>query len=715
MDYHGTSGTLEYDFRIAPGADPSPIELDFHGAPLRVSASGTLIVGKGDGALRQAPPIAFQPGPEGRTPVDARFDVDGGRVGFELGAYDRSRPLVIDPLVLTYSTFLGGGNDDDVSDIAVDSTGAAYLTGYTTSSDFPTVAGGYDTSLAGTIDAYVAKLNPAGTDLVYSTLLGGSSNDFARSIAIDSAGNAYTTGQTNSLTGPAANQFPTAGGAFTTTLDTTGQGDAFVTKLNSTGSGLIYSARFGGYAQEEALAIAVDASNNAYVGGHTGNPTTNPAFPTSPGALQSTFNGNRDGFIVRLDASGQRVYSTMLGGTGQDEVHDIDVDSQGRAYVTGFAAAFSNNDFPTTAANRYAAVDSNGTDAFLSRISANGTALEYSTGIGAQGGGGGNSGADFSEGVAVGPTDGIAYITGGTRTGGTTDFPLKNHYEGRSTACCYGLDLFVSKFDTTQSGNNSLLYSTMISGGGEESGNAIDVDASGNAYVGGAIFTPGSGDPYDTTSDELGGGAGRGTAIVTKVVQSGSSNASVGFSTTIPNGGFLQDSISGIVVASGGDVFVSGNSTGNAPTQTTAGAFQTSHPGADDGFISKISVSSDTTPPNTAITGGPAAGSTVTSQPFTFNFSSTEANSTFECSYDGAAYAPCSSPGPGSTGSDTRSLGNGNHSISVRARDAAGNVDATPETRQFSVFVTPPDTTPPDASPRSEERRGVKVCQSTCR
>ena len=720
MDYHGTTGTLEYDFRLAPGADPGPIGVDFNGAPLRVTDGGALVVGSGADRIRQAAPVAFQPGPRGRDQVAARFTLHGDRVGFALGGYDRSRPLVIDPLVLSYSTFLGGSadaqgdGDDRINAVAIDATGNAYLAGETSSSNFPTTAGAYDTTRLDAqtygADAFVTKLNPSGSGVVYSTYLGGFHSDTARAIAVDGAGNAYVAGQTNSTRTDASVRFPATAGAYASSPDD-GSGDVFIAKLNPGGSSLLYSSVFGGSGTEAAQGIAVDSSGNAYVAGATdsGASVSQTPFPTA-NALQGSYGGNSgDAFVTKLNAAGSGlVYSTYLGGSGQDAARGIDIDSTGRAYVTGFSTAFSGNDFPTTAANRFEPVDANSADAFLSRISADGTALQYSTGLGADGSGS-NDGSDYASAVAVGPTDGIAYITGTSSkpgAAGAADFDLKNQYEGRNGQCCYANDLFVAKFDTDASGASSLLYSTLIGGSGYESGAAIAVDATGAAYIGGSSEGA-SGEKYDVTADQLGGGVGRGSAIVTKVVQSGSSNATLGFSTTIPNGGFGGDAVAGIAVDDvSGAVYAVGQSNGNAPVGTTAGAFQTTHPGADDGFATKIVSSGDVTPPETTITGGPANGGTVSSASVTFNFSADE-TATFECSYDGGAYSACSSPGPGTTGSDSRTLANGPHTFNVRAKDGANNTDATPASRTFTVSV--PDTSAPDTAITSGPAAGSTV------
>jgi hypothetical protein len=235
---------------------------------------------------------------------------------------------------LVYSTFLGGSEGDDASAIAVDSAGAAYVDGWTYSSDFPTTSGAFDTSSngVGSDDAFVTKVNATGSALVYSTFLGGSSYDEAHAIAVDSAGAAYVAGYTYS------HDFPT--GAFDISFN--GESDVFVTKFNASGSTLVYSTFVGGIGTDYALAIAVDAAGAAYVAGWT----DSPDFPTTPGAFDTSYSGYGDAFVTKFDARGKAlVYSTYLGGTKGDSVSAIAVDSAGAAYMAGGTYA---PDFPTT-------------------------------------------------------------------------------------------------------------------------------------------------------------------------------------------------------------------------------------------------------------------------------------------------------------------------------------------------------------------------------
>jgi hypothetical protein len=287
--YYGREGELEYDFVVAPAASPRDILLEFEGTTFSVDANGDLVGGLDDGEIRMRRPSVYQEIAGVRVPIHGKWALTaGGRARFEIGDYDRTKPLVIDPM-LAYSTYLGGSRgagasgregDDGATDIAVDAAGNAYVTGFTFSRNFPTTAGAFQTTFRPGGDAFVTKLDPTGSTLVYSTYIGGTGNETGQAIAVDGAGNAYVAGTTQS------DDFPITPGAF----QTTGGGpvdafadDAFVAKLDATGSLLVYSSYVGGSDTDSIGGIAVDAAGNAYVTGST----LSGDFPTTPGALQT--------------------------------------------------------------------------------------------------------------------------------------------------------------------------------------------------------------------------------------------------------------------------------------------------------------------------------------------------------------------------------------------------------------------------------------------
>jgi hypothetical protein len=367
---------------------------------------------------------------------------------------------------LLYSTYLGGSSQDQGQGIAVDADGNAYVTGLTSSSDFPTTAGAFQATSRGR-DAFVTKLNPSGSALVYSTFLGGAASDSGQGIAVDANGNAYVAGVTTS------SDFPTTVGAFqffrVRVLDIR-RIDGFVTKLNPTGSALVYSSYLGGSDDDHAQAIAVDAAGNAYVTGGT----YSFDFPRTIGAFQTTYRsaaGTADPFVTKIDPSGSSlVYSTYLGGTHHDYGVGIAVDANGNAYVTGWTNSI---DFPTTAGAFQTSKGSAGfgSDAFVTKLDPAGSALVYSSFLG-------GSGDDSAWAIAV-DAAGNACVTGLTSS---SDFPttpgaFQTRYGGGSS------DAFVTQLNPTGS---ALLYSTYLGGSGSDYGQGLAVDASGNAYVTGA-------------------------------------------------------------------------------------------------------------------------------------------------------------------------------------------------------------------------------------
>ena len=332
--------------------------------------------------------------------VAARYRLSGdGRIAFEVAAYDRARPLVIDP-VLAYSTFLGGAGDDYPLGlgIAVDSVGNAYITGQTTSGNFPTTAGAYQVASPGVRDVFLAKIKADGTGLVYSTYLGGSGSDIGYAVAVDASDDVYVAGST------ASTDFPVTAGAF----QTAGAGlrDGFVAKIKPDGAGLVYSTRVGGSGDDDAEALAIDKAGNAYVAGLS----VSANFPRA-GVYQLAYGGSIDAFITKIRPDGKGlVYSTFLGGSDYDEAHGVAVDASGNAYVVGLTRSAN---FPTTAgAYQIAKNGAASQQAFVTKIRADATGFVYSTYLG--------GGASETARAVTTDTSGNAYVAGETSS---ADFP----------------------------------------------------------------------------------------------------------------------------------------------------------------------------------------------------------------------------------------------------------------------------------------------------
>jgi hypothetical protein len=541
---------LEYELRLAPGADPSRIRLAYRGQDgLAVEPTGALRIETALGVLHDSTPFGYQSIAGSRVAVATRFALgSAGRFGFALGRYDRRYPLVIDP-GLAFSTFLGETGADHGYGIAVDSAGAAYVTGLTESRDFPTTPGAFDRSYNGRGgDAFVAKLNAAGSAPVYTTFLGGHANDFGYGIAIDRKGNAYVTGSTKSR------DFPTTRHAFDRSYSRGGW-NAFVAKLNSSGTALVYSTYLGQAVGHEAHGIAIDGGGDAYVTGRT----ESPRFPTTPGAFDPSYNGGGgDAFVARLSASGSRlVYSTFLGGPGNDFGRGIVVDAHRRAYVTGSASS----GFPVSS-EAYAGSYSGGRDAFIAKLNASGSTPVYSAYLGGES-------ADVGEAIAV-DGRGSAYVAGRTSsrsfpaTGGSFD----RTYNGG------GGDAFVAKLSPT---GRDLEYATFLGGDDLDFGSGIALATGGKAYVTGATSSE-----FPTTSgaaDRTYNGGGY-DAFLTELGRSGSALL---YSTYL--GGSAGDWADAVALA-GGHPYLTGTTWSNGFPHT-AHAFDRTRNGSD-AFVTKL-------------------------------------------------------------------------------------------------------------------------------
>jgi hypothetical protein len=562
--FYGFQQHLEWDFVVSPAANPGDIRLDFKGAErLDLDCSGKVILSMGPGKITLNPPVIYQEIDHTRRIVPGEYVLRGkNSIGFQVAPYDTDKPLVIDP-VLTYSTFLGGSQNEMGRGIAVDHAGNAYVTGMTPSSNFPITAGSYSNSHNGNGDVFVTKLNSSGSGLIYSTYLGGSDYDWAHSIVLDADNNAYVTGYTHSF------NFPTTDGAFQTIKGGGASNieDAFVTKLNATGSALSYSTFIGGDQADWGEGIALDSTGNAYITGVT----WSSVFPTTEGALDELYHGNGDVFVSKLNSSGTSlVYSTYIGGALTEYGFGIAVDLNNHAYITGRT---NSNPFPTTVGAFQTISNGGNQEAFVSKLSPAGDSLVYSTYLG-------GSGWDFAHGIVI-DSVGNAYLAGGTAS---FDFPITNPLQGTNNGpiCAFpGCgDAFVAIMN---SNGSSLLYSTFIGGLAMDEGHGIDLDGKGNIYVVG--FTYSSDFPtVNAVQKEICQGCtnvSSADAFITKLSPSG---AAFIYSTYL--GGILYDWAHAVAVDSSGSAYVVGDSSSeNFPV--TSGAYQQILQ-LDDAYVAKI-------------------------------------------------------------------------------------------------------------------------------
>ena len=568
MAFHGAQRQFEFDFVVAPGANPAPIGFLFTGAQgMKTDDSGNLVISSAAGDVLLHKPVAYQERQGARQAVDARFLLkSGNKVSFELGDYDRSRELVIDPSVsYEYSTYLGGTDDDEGYAIAFDSSGNAYVTGQTASPTFPGASG----TLPDAAAVFVTKIDADGSSLLYSTYVGGTGTgtDSGNGIAVDASGDAFVAGGTTSTT------FPTTSVAFQKTLK--GAGNAFVFELVPDGTSLTYCTYLGGSGNDVALGIALDSAGNAYPVGET----SSTDFPTSPNPLQGYVAGSKaSGFVTKLNSLGTAlVYSTYLGGSSAgDFVGAVALDSSDNVYVTG--QTFSSS-FPTTTGAfqpKCGSCSGGDSDAFVTKLSPTGSALLYSTFLG-------GSGTDIGDGIAV-DSSGNAYVTGLT---GSTDFPLQSALQ---TALGGADDAFVTKLNPAGS---ALVYSTFLGGsqpdGAVTFGASIAVDSSGYAYLTGQ--TSSTDFPLQSALQSTYGG-GSTDAFVSEINSTGSALA---FSTYL--GGSQDEDDSGsygaIAVDSvGANIYVTGSTLSiNFPTFPTQSPYQKNNAGGTDAFVAKYAQS----------------------------------------------------------------------------------------------------------------------------
>jgi hypothetical protein len=596
MAFHGAGRELEFDFVLAPSANPAPIGFQFSGSRgMKTDDSGDLIISSAAGNVLLHKPVAYQEQNGAKQPVDARFVLKAGnQVSFELGNYDRSRELVIDPSVsYAYSTYLGGSGDDNGIAIAFDRNGNAYVTGETTSTNFPHASD----ALRGPSDAFVTKIAADGSSILYSTYVGGEGAESGNAIAVDSLGDAFVAGGTQST------KFPASTGAFQVAPKTGNTGSAFLFELSPDGSKLSYSTYLGGSVDDLALGLALSGSGNTvtvYIAGVTS--SLDFPIPTNLVPLQSA-SGANDGFVAGLNPANAGAsdlkFSTYLGpggGTGAG-AKAVAVDASGNVYVTG---ATSDATFHVTTGAYQAACGSCGAavlDAFVTVINPTTNNYVYSTFLG-------GAGADVGFGIAV-DSAGNAYVTGSTTTATSSNgFPATPG--ALQTVYGTNTDAFVTKLNPT---GTALVYSTYLGGTGSDSTSGIAVDKNGNAYVTGS--TSSTNFPVaSATQASLAGGSGT-DAFVSEINPAGSQLV---FSTYLGGTGTEDNlGLGGIAVDStGAFIYVTGNtSSSNFPL--TSAEQQTSGGGVD-AFVVKYAQAqsfamSASTP--AAVAPGSSATSTV--------------------------------------------------------------------------------------------------------
>jgi hypothetical protein len=540
--YGREDGRLEYDFIVAPGTDTTQIKLEFDGADsISIDPSGDLVIETPAGTVRHGKPIIYQEADDAKHSVEGSYEIADGKVGFSLGDYDRSKTLVIDPIPgppITYSTYLGGNMTDELFSVKVDLSNNVYVTGQVTSTDFP-ITSGFNNAFS---DACVTKLNSTATAIIYSVLIGGSSGEWANSLAINSAGNVFIAGITGST------DFPVSIFADDRTYNG-GTADAFVAKLSSTGTSLLYSTYLGGSLYDKANELDLDADGSAYVTGIT----ESANFPTTTGALDRTMGGDQDPFVTKVNSSGSALtYSTYLGDSSDiDEGNSIAVDSLGRAYVVGTTNYSLNK------------------DCFIKKLNSAGSALVYGLDWG-------GSGDDQAHSVAI-DASGNAYVVGQTSS---TAYPITFAAFDSSYGTGVAFNGFVSKINSSGTG---FLYSTYLGGDdGSTFATGIVLDSSNSMFITGRTYSPNfptTFNAYDRTLNTYQ------DVFLTKL--DAAAFASPSASTYI--GGNDWEMGWGIAINRSGDAFLVG-STQSADYPTTFGVIDRTYgpgPGGGDGFITR--------------------------------------------------------------------------------------------------------------------------------
>ena len=596
LTYYGNRRQLEYDFTVAPGADPGVIAIRFDGADkISINPAGDLVLKLGDREIRQPKPVIYQIANGARQEISGGYKVlDAHTVAFAVNDFDHRMPLVIDP-ILSYSTYFGGNADDIAWAVAVDTNGFVYAAGQTLSAQMATL-GGFQTNYAGGAyigDAFVAKFSYNGTNvaLVYCTYLGGSQDDYAQGLAVDNAGDVFLTGFTDSSNFPTNNALYPRISGHSFYNPRTGQtfynANAFVAELNTNGSRLVYSTYLGGSGNsitgtgDASTGIAVDSAGNAYVTGYTSStnfPTTNSLVYLVGGTnvLLNHLTGFYNAFLAKIGPGGSPlIYSTYFGGNIVDVASGIAVDGAGAAYLVG---STDSPNFPTNNPMQpYLGGTTNtasGYNAFVAKFAPSGTNLIYSTFLG-------GTNNDFGYGVAV-DSAGDTYVTGGTSSPNfpdtATNVPgLFNELTNNQSGFLLTTNAFLTKLGPM---GTNLVYSAVFGGFGEDTGHGVAVDSTGEAFVAGT--TSSTNFPTLNTSGLLAAtNSGNDDVFVTAFNTNGTA-----LLYSVCLGGANNDFGYGLALDPAGDAYVVGQTlSSNFPTNN---ALHAALNGPSDAFLAKI-------------------------------------------------------------------------------------------------------------------------------
>jgi len=606
LAYYGDRSRLEFDFIVAPESSPEPIALAFSGTQgITTDASGDLVVSSAAGNAVLHKPVAYQKVNGGRQPVAARFALkQGNRVNFELGNYDHSRELIIDPSVV-YATYLGGANEDEVFALAVDSANNVFVTGESDStSGWPASAGG-NVAASHSFDVFVTKLTSSGA-LSYTTFVGGSNADSGLAITVDSFHAAYVTGITQSTDFPVSGTAPQptggGGGNCTNTKKVSAPcSDAFAFKLDANGVS-VWATYIGGSNDDDGYAIALDSAGNAWVAGDSFSGDFYPIGHASA-TLETNFNNGGtlnppadDGFVVEINPAGTGpfLFATYLGGSFGDQINGIAIDSTNNVYVAGET---NSTDFPTTTGayqktcGSDAKCNANGStsfyDAFVTKIATGGASLSYSTYIG-------GSSDDYAFAIAL-DGSGNAYLTGETTnddssTTPAVPFPTTNGAFSTAYNAAASSNAFVTELNPAGS---SLVYSSFLGGSVEDFGGGIAIDSFGDTYVTGMTQSADFPITSNAVQSQLNGNqsTAHSDAFVTQFLAGGSQ---LGFSSYL--GGSMDENanasgaVGTIALDSARNIWIGGSTNSTDFPVTAATAAQPAFGGNPyDGFVTEIS------------------------------------------------------------------------------------------------------------------------------